>query len=282
MKKGLFITSPYILWMIIFIVAPLLLVLYYSFMAETAGFGSPLAFSLENYRLSFDQMYLRIILRSINFALVCTAICFVIGYPAAYIIASKNFSNKNTIFFLLIVPMWMNFLLRTYGWVNILEPNGILNNILRFIGLGRFAQGSILFTERAVILGMVYNFLPFMILPIYTVLAKIDESLVEAAQDLGANSGNVFMRVIFPLSIPGVISGITMVFIPSVTTFIIPSILGGGMILIGNLIEREILIKNNWNFASALSIILMTIILITMGIFQLVDKDGTESGGRLL
>jgi spermidine/putrescine transport system permease protein len=179
--------------------------------------------------------------------------------------------------------MWMNFLLRTYGWISILEKNGAINNFLRFIGLGAWAEKTILYTDSAVLLGMVYNFLPFMILPIYTVLTKMDYSLIEAAQDLGANQANVFRRVIFPLSAPGVASGVTMVFMPAVTTFIVSNLLGGAQyMLIGNLIERQILVANNWNLASALSIILMAIILLTMTVLQFVDKDGDQTGGALL
>jgi spermidine/putrescine transport system permease protein len=170
--------------------------------------------------------------------------------------------------------MWMNFLLRTYAWLTILENNGILNSFLGLFGLSQ----NILYTETAVMLGMVYNFIPFMILPIYTVLKRMNTNVIEAAQDLGANPLKVFMRVVLPLSLPGVVSGITMVFMPAVTTFVISDILGGRkVILIGNVIERQFLNVGDWGFASALSVVLMLIVLLSMGIFSLVDKDASDN-----
>ncbi|MDR1665103.1 MAG: ABC transporter permease [Clostridiales bacterium] len=270
---------PYVVWISIFIVVPLLLVLYYSLTAVDADGAA--YFTLDNYRRFFEastpgqpfleRIYVSVMLRSIWLALISTAICFVLGYPAAYIMAGKGFSDKSFLLFLFLVPMWMNFLLRTYAWLTILEQNGVLNNLLGFLGIPKL---DILYTDAAVVLGMVYNFLPFMILPIYTSLRKTDRSLIEAAQDLGADGIKVFSRVVFPLSIPGVVSGVTMVFMPGVTTFIISNLLGGGQyILIGNLIEQQFLKVGDWRFGSAISVILIILILISMGIFARVDKE---------
>lgn len=276
MKKKSFIAYPYVVWLVIFTIIPMLLILYYSFTVKTTD-GS-MVFSLENYKLAFDPLYVSIMIKSLQLAFFSTLLCFILGYPVAYILAHKDFKAKNTVFFLLVVPMWMNFLLRTYGWLSLLEKNGIINYVLAIFG---FEKRTFLYTNFAVLLGMVYNFLPFMILPIYTILKKMDQNLIEAAQDLGANSFNVFNKVIFPLSIPAVVSGTTMVFMPAVTTFIISSLLGGGQyILVGNLIQLQFLESNNWNFGSAISIFLMVIILISMGIFSMVDKD--NQGGTLL
>ncbi len=277
MKKSLS-SVPYLIWMVIFILIPLFLILYYSLTYKNPD-GS-LVFSLYNYKKAFDPLYLKIMVRSLSLAFYSTLLCFIIGYPVAFIISKKEFAAKNTIFFLLIVPMWMNFLLRTYGWLSLLEKNGIINIVLSFFG---FEKHSFLHTDGAVMLGMVYNFLPFMILPIHTVLKKMDQSIIESAQDLGANSVNVFFRIIFPLSIPGIVSGITMVFMPSVSTFIISALLGGSQyLLIGNLIQTQFLTAMDWNFGSALSIILMIIILLTMTLLNFVDKDASSEGGTLL
>ena len=194
-----------------------------------------------------------------------------LGYPMAMILAKSKVKTRNMMVLLLIIPMWMNFLLRTYAWMNILEKSGLLNKFLTFLGLPTL---DIMYTSGAVVLGMVYNFLPFMILPIYTVLSKIDNKLIEAAQDLGANKSTVFRKVTFPLSIPGVISGVTMVFMPAVTTFVISRLLGGGQYtLIGNLIEQQFLTTLDWNFGSAISVVLLIVILISMAIMAKYDKD---------
>jgi spermidine/putrescine transport system permease protein len=257
-------------WIVIFTAIPLLLVLYYSF--QTVGDAG----IWDNYRQAFEPLYLSVLWRSIRLALVCTILCFVLGYPVGYILASKEFSARTFILFLFVVPMWMNFLLRTYAWLTILETNGIINNLLYSLGLGRM---TLLNTEEAVALGMVYNFIPFMILPIYTVMKRMDGRVIEAAQDLGANPLKVFLKVTFPLSLPGVISGVTMVFMPAVTTFIISDLLGGGSVfLIGNVIERQFLAVGDWGFASALSTILMAILLVSVGVFSLFDRNYEERG----
>jgi len=267
--------------MSVFIVAPLLIVLWFS-VTSTDGDGRTVftfyhftrffAPSFEGQPF-FERIHITILLRSIRIAVISTSICFVLGYPLAYIIA-KYYSHKSFVLFLFLVPMWMNFLLRTYAWLTILERNGLLNALLSFL---RLPTVDILFTDTAVILGMVYNFLPFMVLPIYTVLRDMDKSYIEAAQDLGANRVRVFRKVIFPLSMPGVISGITMVFMPAVTTFIISDLLGGAQfILIGNLIERQFIRAGDWHFGSALAAIMIVIILFMMGIVKLIDRQPKE------
>jgi spermidine/putrescine transport system permease protein len=199
-----------------------------------------------------------------------------LGYPLAMILASKEMSRKNFLILLFVLPMWMNFLLRTYAWMTLLERKGLINTFLSYINLPPL---EILYTNEAVVLGMIYNFLPFMVLPIYSVLRKIDPYVIEAAEDLGANSLTVFLKVIFPLSLPGVVSGITMVFMPAVSTFVISRLLGGGQFtLIGNLIEQQFLTVGDWNFGSALSIVMMILILFSMAAMARYEKD-YEGGG---
>jgi spermidine/putrescine transport system permease protein len=271
--------------MVIFIIVPLLLVVYYSMTGVDANGGT--YFTLDNYRRFFDSpgrpfidsIYISVMFQSIWLALVSTLICFILGYPIAYIMAGKEYSERSFLLFLFLVPMWMNYLLRTYAWLTILEQNGILNTVLTFFNL---PKTDLLYTDGAVILGMVYNFLPFMILPIYTVLKKMDQSLIEAAQDLGSDGKTVFLRVVFPLSVPGVISGVTMVFMPGVTTFIISNLLGGGQyILIGNLIEQQFLRVGDWRFGSAISVILMVLIVLSMAVVAIVDKEHEREGSGL-
>jgi len=266
--------APFLIWAFVFIIVPIALTIYYSLTVET---DSGMVFSWANYTRAFEPTYLIVMWRSILLALLSTVICVLTGYPIAYIMASKEYASRGFLLFLFLVPMWMNFLLRTYSWIAILENNGIINTFLKAIHMPAL---KLLYVDQAVVLGMVYNFLPFMILPIYTVLKKMDQSLIEAAQDLGANNRGVFLKLVFPLSIPGVISGITMVFMPAVTTFIISSLLGGGQyMLIGNLIEQQFLRVNDWHFGSAVSVILMALVIISVGIFSMVDKD--SEGGAL-
>lgn len=261
---------PYVLWSIIFIVLPLLLVIYYSLVKLSPETGQ-LLFSIEGYKTFMQPLYLKVFVKSVTLAVQATILCLLLGYPIAYIIANMKPKVQKIMALLLILPMWMNFLLRTYAWMSILKKNGILNRGLEMLGLPTV---NLLFTDGAVLLGMVYNFLPFMILPIYTVLSKIDKSVIEAAGDLGADSSVVMKKIIIPLSIPGVMSGITMVFMPAVSTFVISSLLGGGRsVLIGNLVEQQFLSVNNWNFGSAISVVLMIFILISMGIMNRYDTD---------
>ncbi len=262
------LATPYIIWIILFTIVPVVLILSYGFTySDENGIG----FTLEHFKRFIDPIYLDVLWRSIYLAFVSTLVCLIIGYPMAMILAKSNVKSRNILVLLLIIPMWMNFLLRTYAWMNILEKSGLLNKFLTFMGLPTL---DIMYTSSAVVLGMVYNFLPFMVLPIYTVLMKIDNRLIEAAQDLGANKLTTFRRVTLPLSVPGVISGITMVFMPAVTTFVISRLLGGGQFtLIGNLIEQQFLTTLDWNFGSAISVIMLIVILISMGIMSKYDKD---------
>lgn len=265
---------PYAAWSAIFIVVPLLLVVFYSF-TYTNDDGS-FMFTMGNYRDVFDPLFIKVFMRSFFLSGIATIFCIILGYPVAYIISRMEISKGSKLILLFILPMWMNFLLRTYAWIAILGKNGLLNMLLSLVGI---QANSILYTNSAVLLGMVYNFLPFMVLPIYTTLQKIDDELVNAARDLGANTITVFTKVIFPLSIPGVMSGITMVFMPCVTTFAISRLLGGGKtMLVGDLIEQQFTTVGDWNFGSAVSIVMMVIILISMAIMNRVDKDGAEGG----
>lgn len=275
-RKGLS-AYPYLLWSILFIVVPLLIVLFFSF---TKKIDNSYVFSLENYQKLLSTQYLKVFGRSLELALISTVACLILGYPIAYIISKKATNKRSLLIMLIILPMWMNFLLRTYSWLAILGKNGIINTFLIKIGLSPI---DVLYTNTAVVLGMVYNFLPFMIIPIYTVLIKIDSDLINAAADLGANRATVFKKVIFPLSVPGVMSGITMVFMPAVSTFIISSLLGGGQfMLVGNLIEQQFTNIGDWNFGSAISIFMMIIILLSMAILSRYDGDGSKEGGALL
>lgn len=267
--------SPYIVWSTLFIVIPLIIIVFFSFTQEKA---SGYSFTLENFKRVLNSQYVSVFRRSLVLAFQSTVLCLILGYPVAYLISKMKSNRRNILIMLFIVPMWMNFLLRTYAWLPILGKNGVINNFLSAIGLNTI---NILYTDAAVLLGMVYNFLPFMILPIYTVLIKMDNSLIDAAADLGANKRQIFTRVIFPLSMPGVITGITMVFMPAVSTFVISRLLGGGQyMLLGNLIETQFTTMGDWNFGSALAIFMMIIILISMAIMN--KFEGTESmeGGK--
>jgi spermidine/putrescine transport system permease protein len=263
---------PYVVWSIMFIVFPLILVLLYSVTSP----GEGMTFTLEHYKRFMEPLYLNIFTRSLVLAIISTLFCLILGYPIAMILAEKEVKKRNILILLFVLPMWMNFLLRTYAWMSILGKNGFINSALRGLGLPTL---KLLYTNGAVILGMIYNFLPFMVLPIYTVLMKIDKNIVEAAKDLGANKFTVFIKIIFPLSLPGVMSGITMVFMPAVSTFVIPNLLGGKKYMLGNFIEQQFLSVGNWNFGSAISIIMMILILISMALMAKYDEK--ESGGGL-
>ena len=263
------LSAPYTVWMTVFIVVPMLLVGYFAF-TDKAG-----RFTMENI-LSVGQ-YSNVFLRSIWLGALATAISLGLGYPFAMIIARMGARRQNVMVMLVMLPMWMNFLLRTYAWMTLLEDNGLINNALAAVGLPRVHMIN---TAGAVVLGMVYNYIPYMTLPLYSVLTKIDRSVIEAAQDLGANSVQVFLKVVVPLSMPGVISGVTMVFVPAVSTFIISKMLGGGgNLLIGDLIDMQFLgSAYNPNLGSAVSLVLMVIILICMGIMnQFDDGEANEA-----
>ncbi len=274
-SKG--IAYPYLIWMLIFTVIPLLLVLYFSFTVGDIRDFSEFEFSLENFKRFFTPIYIKVLLRSINLALISTIICLLLGYPMAYIISKEKPKKRNIMILMFVIPMWMNFLLRTYAWLTLLGKNGLINHIIIKLG---FQPLNLIYNDLAVLLGMVYNFLPFMVLPIFSVLTKMDKGLIEAAEDLGANKMTIFKRVIFPLSLPGVITGITMVFIPAVSTFVISSLLGGNKTnLIGNLVEQQFRYTGDWHFGSSMSIILMVFILITMAITSKFDKEKEGGGG---
>ncbi|NLO98939.1 MAG: ABC transporter permease [Clostridiaceae bacterium] len=273
------IAYPYTVWMAIFIVIPLFLILFYSFTEGDIHNIKDLKFSLNSYKKVLEPIYLKVIGNSFVLASISTLICLIIGYPVAMIIANTDVKYRNLLLMLFIVPIWMNFLLRTYAWMSLLSPNGLVNRFLLWVGLPKL---EIMPGKGAVLLGMVYNFLPFMILPIYTVLSKIDKHVIEAANDLGGNSVITFMRVILPLSIPGIVSGITMVFLPAVSTFVISGLLGGGKTpLIGDLIEQQFLSSRNWHFGSSLSIILMVMILISMAVMSRIDNSPEEEGRKI-
>ncbi len=267
------VSYPYIFWMVIFTVIPLMLLLYFSL---TVSNGFTVQFSFANFKRFIEPIYLKVLIRSLFLAGISTALCLLLSYPAAMFLADRKLNHKNTLILLLVLPMWMNFLLRTYAWLTILERKGLINTLLDYIGI---APLNLLYNDFAVLLGMVYNFLPFMVLPIYSVLSKIDNSLIEAAEDLGATPLQTFLKVTFPLSLPGVTSGITMVFMPAVTTFVISRLLGGGQYtLIGNLIEQQFITVGDWNFGSAISVVMMMIILIGMGFTSRYEKE-QEGGG---
>ena len=254
--------GPYIVWMLIFIFSPMLLIFYYAF----TGDGG---FTLDNLIAAAELGNLRVLLDSIRLALYTTVLCLVVGYPVAYLLSRMKKATATLLSVFFIVPMWMNFLLRTYAWK---------------VLLGAFTD--ILYTEAAVLLGMVYNFLPFMILPIYTVLMKLDKSYIEAANDLGANGAKTFLRVVLPLSISGIVSGITMVFIPSTTTFAISQLLGGGKtMLYGDLIYMKFITEQAWSAGSALSIMLLLFVLLSMAIMRRAERAGGKEaeggGGRI-
>ena len=242
--------------------------------------------SLSNFRRMLEPTYLRLLLRSLKVAVITTVICLLLGYPVALILTGKDFKRPALWLMLLILPMWMNFLLRTYSWMSILENSGILNSWIAslreaipaldefLISKGVRRRIIFLYNENAVILGMVYNYLSFMIMPIYTVIEKIDKSLLEAAADLGASPAKSFMRVTLPYSLPGVLEGITMVFVPAVTTFVISQLMGGGKVpLIGDIIQNQFGKSSDWHFGSTLSLLVMVVVLAFMGALGKIDKD---------
>lgn len=250
--------APHILWSLIFILAPMIFVVYYAFTDANGAFTLANMNQLSNYGGIF--------IRSVSFALIATAVCFILAYPIAYFVAQMKTNVQATMIMLIMVPMWINLLIRTYSWMALLEDTGVINTILSGLGLKTIHMIN---TPGAVILGMVYDYLPFMILPIYSVMAKLDASLVEAAKDLGCNSFKVLTSVIFPLSISGVVSGITMVFVPSISTFYISQKLGGGNYdLIGDTIERQFQSAYNYNLGAAISLVLMILILISIAVMN--------------
>lgn len=267
-KNKIALYVPFIIWLSLFIIVPVILILYYGFTNQNGNF------TFENFTQIADPTYLIVMSRSLWLALLATIICLVIGYPVAMILAGNTFKKKTVLLVLLIAPMWMNFLLRTYAWLTLLENSGLINQLLVHLG---FEKVQFLYRQSAVVLGMVYNLLPYMIFPIYTSIAKIPKNMLEAASDLGANSLIRFLKITLPLSVPGIISGITMVFVPGVTTFVVSKLLGGGKVpMIGDIIEQQFGVLSNWNFGSAISIFVMVIIVICM---WFVNRTSDEEGG---
>ena len=268
MLKNKSLAFPYLVWMTVFIAVPLLIVVYFAFTTKSG------AFTLENITALGD--YTTVFARSLLLAAIATVICLVLAFPVGYWLSRLPVSSQRMMQMLVILPMWMNFLLRTYAWMSLLENNGLINRFLGLFGIGPFEMIN---TQGAVVLGMVYNYLPYMILPLYTAMVKIDNSIIEAAQDLGADVFRVLGRVLIPLAMPGIATGITMVFVPSVSTFIISRMLGGGdTMLVGDLIELQFLGNSyNYNLGSAMSLVLMVIVLLCMSLTNTSgNKDGVE------
>lgn len=265
------VCTPYTVWSVIFIVVPLLMVAYYAFTDKTGAFTVDNILELPRYMETFGI--------SLLYAAIATVVCLFLAYPLAYFMSQMGPTAKRMLTMLIMLPMWMNFLIRTYSWITILSNTGIINTFLEKIGIGRV---QLINTPGAVILGMVYNFLPYMILPIYTVMEKLDNSLLEAAADLGSSPISRLRRVILPLSMPGVISGITMVFVPSVSTFYISQKLGGGKtMLIGDVIEMQFQTSYNYNLGAALSLVLMVLILVSLAIMNRFADDD-DMGGMIV
>ena len=268
MLKNKSLAFPYLIWMTVFIAVPLLIVVYFAFTTKSG------AFTLENITALGD--YTTVFARSLLLAAIATVICLVLAFPVGYWLSRLPVSSQRMMQMLVILPMWMNFLLRTYAWMSLLENNGLINRFLGLFGIGPFEMIN---TQGAVVLGMVYNYVPYMILPLYTAMVKIDNSIIEAAQDLGADIFRVLGRVLIPLAMPGIATGITMVFVPSVSTFIISRMLGGGdTMLVGDLIELQFLGNSyNYNLGSAMSLVLMVIVLLCMSLTNTSgNKDGVE------
>ena len=265
--KSKAIAFPYVGWMALFVVAPLVIITVYAFTSDAGGFTLANFQDMAQYTAAFGRSFL--------LAAIATVICVLIGYPLAYFLARETSWVHRMATMLIMLPMWMNFLLRTYAWMSLLEHNGIINRFLGLLGVGPF---NMINTSGAVVLGMVYNYLPYMVLPLYTIMVKIDNSVIEAAQDLGANVYHVVAKVLVPLSMPGITTGITMVFVPSISTFIISRMLGGGSnLLIGDLIELQFLGNSyNYNLGSAMSLVLMVIVLLCMS-FTTADTEEMEA-----
>ncbi|MDO4619770.1 MAG: ABC transporter permease [Lachnospiraceae bacterium] len=260
-----FLGIPYIIWGAVFIIIPLLMVVWYG-LTDASG-----SFTLSNVAAIAEPAHRKALLLSVILSFAATVVCLLMAYPLSLFLTETQKDSNSLLTMMLIVPMWMNFLLRTYAWQSLLEKTGVINTFLTSLGLQPLRMIN---TPGAIVLGMVYNFLPFMILPIYNALQKIDRNVINAAHDLGAGSVQTFLRVIFPLSLPGVISGITMVFIPALTTFVVSSLLGGGKILlIGNVIEQEFMVAYDWNLGSGLSLVLLVFIIISVVISVITDRE---------
>lgn len=271
--KGL--VKPYVLWSFLLIALPLALIVLYS---VTTGDNSlvTIHFTLDHFKKISDPVYLNVFAKSLQIGLITTGVCLFLAYPMAYIISKFSDEIQNILILFVTIPMWINTLLRTYAWISLLADNGIINSLLRFLGLN---QATMMYTNFSVIMGLVCDLLPFMVIPIHTSLAKMDYSLVEAAGDLGANRFQTFTKVILKLSLPGVINGVTLVFLLSISSFVIPVLLGGHQfVLIGNLIENQFISVGDWNFGSAISVLLAIAILLLMGFMKKIDTE--DNGGE--
>ncbi|MFR0831492.1 MAG: ABC transporter permease [Thomasclavelia sp.] len=268
MKHFRKLVGPYCFWLFILTIIPMLLIMIMPlFKGNTI---TTFSFTLDNFSKFFDPIFVSVLIKSFILGIITTVLCLLIGYPVAYAI-SKCKENTQTILILLITfPTWINMLMRTYAWINILSSKGIISNVFQLLGFG---EVSFLYTDFAVVLGMVYDFLPFMILPIHASLSKMDKSLIEASNDLGANPITTFWKITFRLSLGGVLTGITMVFLPAVSSFVIPKLLGGGQYaLIGNFIEQQFINVGDWHFGSAVSLILAVLVIVLMGLINKVEK----------
>ncbi len=264
--KQQFLAGPYLVWIIGFILLPLAMILYYAFFNEDG------TFTLDNIASIADPVNLKAMGLSLELGVICTLICLLLAYPLAMILNNLHIKNQSFVVFVFMLPMWMNFMLRILAWKLLLNKNGVLNTILLSLGMERI---TILNTPAAVVFGMVYDYLPFMILPIYNAMARIKKDYIEAAHDLGANNFTVFFKIIVPLTVSGIISGIVMVFVPALTSFAISELLGGGkVLLIGNIIEESFMQGMQWNIGSGLSFVLMVFVMISMAITNAFDKDG--------
>ena len=275
-KKSL--SYPHLVWMTLFVVAPMLIIFIYAF--TVSGDGGAVTFTLDNFVKFFDKMYIEIFFNSIWVSFLSVLVCFFLGYPAALILANKDrrriMSGKKPtgLLMLFVMPMWMNVMLKLYSWLAILNPGGLLTSLTNALGLPSI---DIMHTYTAIVLGTVYDYIPFMVLPIYSVLIKIDTSVIEAAQDLGANPAKVFLKVILPLSLPGIVSGFTMVFLPALTSFYIVDFFGGGQfMLIGNVIEMNFKNELGRNFGSSISIILMMFAFLSMYLMKLFNRSNRQ------
>lgn len=264
--KRQFLSGPYIVWIVGFILLPILMILYYG-VTDSAG-----SFTLSNITAIGETIHLKALLLSLKLALLCTVICLILSYPLAMILNGLHLKRQSFVVFIFVLPMWMNFMLRILAWQLLLSNNGIFNAVLDTLGMPKM---QLLNTPSAVVFGMVYDFLPFMLLPIYNAMDRIRADIIDAARDLGASQLQVFLKIIFPLTISGVLSGIIMVFVPALTSFVISNLLGGGkVLLIGNVIEQEFMQNMNWNMGSGLSIVLMIFVVASMAFMNSHSKDG--------
>ncbi len=274
MKQFRKLVTPYCLWLFLLTVVPMLLIVFYAF-TEKGTAITTFSFTLENFTKFLDPIFVSVLFRSLKLGLLTTGVCFLVGYPIAYMIAKCKDTTQTILILLITIPTWINLLMRTYSWISILSNNGLLNKLFEAIGMNSV---NMLYTDFAVIIGMVYNFLPFMILPIHASLTNMDKSLLEASQDLGASPIQTFFKITFRLSLSGVLTGITLVFLPSISAFVIPKMLGGGQYsLIGNFIEQQFITIGNWHFGSAVSLILAVFVIGLMALIFMAEKRTNNS-----